>query len=71
MTEGLTIVAIVIACAALVVVAVLLWRARHAGQPHAMLMAELARQQTDSAARLDAHDAAPHQQPVAAATQRQ
>jgi DNA recombination protein RmuC len=54
MTESLTIVAILIACAALVVVAILLWRARHAGQPHATLMAELARQQTDSAARLDA-----------------
>ncbi len=54
MTESLTIVAILVACAALVVVAILLWRARHAEQPHATLMAELARQQTDLAARLDA-----------------
>ena len=55
MTESLIVAAaVVVACAALVAVALGLRRARHAEAPHATLMAELARQQTDTAARLDA-----------------
>jgi len=57
MTESLpaiAIVAILAACAALAIMGVLLWRARNSARPHATMMAELARQQTDTAARLEA-----------------
>ena len=50
-------VAILIACAALAILGVLLfllWRARNPDHPQAAVMAELARAQTDTAARLEA-----------------
>ncbi len=54
MTESLpTLAAIVIGCAALLVLAVVLWRARHSAQPHSAAMAELAQRQTDAAMRLE------------------
>lgn len=54
MTDSLpAIAAIVIACAALAVFSVVLWRLRHPAQPHADAMAELARRQTDAATRLE------------------
>jgi DNA recombination protein RmuC len=55
MTETLAtilVVALLAACAVLAVVAVLLWRARHPAQASAM--SDLARAQTDTAARLEA-----------------
>jgi DNA recombination protein RmuC len=57
MTESLSILAVVALLAALAacaVLAVLLWRVRTSNRPHAALMAELARAQTDTAARLNA-----------------
>ena len=55
MTESLPILAAVLAaCAALAVLGIVLWRVRHAAQPHAAVMTELARAQTDAAARLEA-----------------
>ncbi len=50
----LPIVAIVIGCAAVVALAVLLWRSRNPAQPDAALIDELARAQADSAKRLEA-----------------
>jgi len=54
MTESLTFVAVFIACAALIALAAALWRVRRPGQPHTAAVAELARAQTDIAARLEA-----------------
>jgi DNA recombination protein RmuC len=54
MTESLILVAVFTACAAVIVLGVALWRARHAAHPHATVMAELARAQTDTATRLEA-----------------
>lgn len=54
MPESLVIVAALpIACAALAVLAVVLWRSRHAADPHAAVMADLAQRQIDTAARLE------------------
>jgi len=55
MSESLAIIAgvAVIACAAAAVLAILLWRARHPGEPQADVMAELARTQTETATRLE------------------
>ncbi|MGD0025966.1 MAG: DNA recombination protein RmuC [Xanthobacteraceae bacterium] len=50
----IVVVALLAACVVLAVVAVLLWRGRNSEHPHAGVMAELARAQTDTAARLDA-----------------
>src|SRR5579862_9072518 len=46
--------AMLIACAAFAATAVLLWRARHSGPPHAAIVAELARVQSETAARVEA-----------------
>ncbi len=55
MTDNLPILAVlVIACAALAVIGVLLWRARNAGAPQAAIMAELAQRQSEAAARIEA-----------------
>jgi DNA recombination protein RmuC len=56
MTENLPIVAVlaVVAAVAVGAMAALLLRARNAGKPHAAVMAELARAQTDTAVRLEA-----------------
>ena len=55
MTESLpTLAAILAGCAALAGLGIVLWRARHAAHPQAAVMAELARAQTDTAARLEA-----------------
>jgi len=55
MTDSLPILAAILAaCAALVVIGIALWRARHAAPPHTAAMAELTRAQTDTAARLEA-----------------
>jgi DNA recombination protein RmuC len=57
MTESLpaiAIVAVLAACAALAIMGVLLWRARNPAHPQAAVMAELARAQTDTAARVEA-----------------
>jgi DNA recombination protein RmuC len=54
MTELLTLTAIIIACAALVVVAILFWRSRPSEDPQAAVMADLAQAQSDTAARLEA-----------------
>ncbi len=55
MTESLPILAAVLAaCAALAVIGIVLWRVRHAAQPHAAVLTELTRAQTDAAARLEA-----------------
>jgi DNA recombination protein RmuC len=54
MTESLpTIAAIVIGCAALVVLVMLLWRARNPAHPQASVVAEMAQRQVDSATRLE------------------
>jgi DNA recombination protein RmuC len=54
MTDNLPILAaILIAAAALVVIGILLWRARNAGSPQAEIMEDLARAQADAAARLE------------------
>jgi DNA recombination protein RmuC len=54
MTESLPIVAaLLIAGAALAVMGVVLWRARHAADPGAAVMADLAQRQIDTAARLE------------------
>lgn len=50
----LTAIGIGVAFAAVAVIAAMLWYAHHAAHPHAVVMAELARAQTDTAARLDA-----------------
>jgi DNA recombination protein RmuC len=47
-------VALLAACAVFATIAAVLWRSRGQGEPHMALMAELARTQTDTAARLDA-----------------
>ncbi len=47
-------VALLAGCIVIAIVAALFWRARHAGQPHAAVIAELARQHGDAAARLEA-----------------
>ena len=49
----LTIAAVLAACAVLILVGIVLWRARNPVHPHA-IMAELTQRQTDSAARLEA-----------------
>src|ERR1700728_1685814 len=55
MTDSLPVLAaIFIGCAALIVLAVVLWRARNRADPQASVMAELTRAQTDTAARLEA-----------------
>jgi DNA recombination protein RmuC len=57
MTESLpslVVVAMIAACAVVAVVAVVLWRARNPSHPHPTVMADLARAQTDTAARLEA-----------------
>jgi DNA recombination protein RmuC len=55
MTESLVIVAaVVVACAALVVAGVVLWRARGPAQPDATVIDEHARAQADAAKRLEA-----------------
>jgi DNA recombination protein RmuC len=55
MTESLVIVAaVVVACAALVVAGVVLWRARGLAQPDATVIDEHARAQADAAKRLEA-----------------
>ena len=56
MTENLPalIAVIIIVCIALVALGIVLWRSRHAAPPHAAVMNELARAQTDAAARLEA-----------------
>ena len=54
MTESVLAIGLILAaCVALVLMGVLLWRARHPGQPHAAAMAELAQRQTDSATRIE------------------
>jgi DNA recombination protein RmuC len=55
----IAVLAVVVACAAVVVLAIgvitaMLYRERHPGQAHAAVMDELARQQTDAAGRLEA-----------------
>jgi len=54
MTDSLILAAILAGCAGLLVIGVVLWRARNAADPQAALMAELQRAQTDAAARLEA-----------------
>jgi DNA recombination protein RmuC len=55
MTESLSIIAVlaVIACTAVAVLAIMLWRARNPARRHEAEMADLARAQTDAAARLE------------------
>jgi DNA recombination protein RmuC len=55
MTESFALLAfILVLCAALLVVGVMLWRARQAADPHAAAVDELTRAQADAAARLEA-----------------
>ena len=55
MTDSLPILAAILAaCAALAVIGIVLWRARHAAHPHAAALTELTQRQTDAAARLEA-----------------
>jgi DNA recombination protein RmuC len=55
MSDNLTaLIAIFIGCVALLALGIVLWRSRHAAHPHAAVMNELARAQTDAAARLEA-----------------
>jgi len=55
MTESLPfLLAVLVACAALVALGIVLWRARQPGHPPGAVMAELARAQTDTATRLEA-----------------
>jgi DNA recombination protein RmuC len=55
MSESLPIVAaVLVACAALIALGVVLWRARKAADPQAAIISELARAQTDAAARVEA-----------------
>jgi DNA recombination protein RmuC len=49
-----TIAALLAGCAVLGVMALIMWRMQHAEDPHAAAMAELARQQTDTASRVEA-----------------
>jgi DNA recombination protein RmuC len=54
MTESVLAIGLILAaCMALIAMGVLLWRARHPGQPHDAAMAELAQRQTDSATRIE------------------
>ncbi|MGA2893037.1 MAG: DNA recombination protein RmuC [Xanthobacteraceae bacterium] len=54
MTESLPfLLAVLVACAALAGLGIVLWRARRPGDPPGAVMAELARAQTDHAARLE------------------
>jgi len=55
MTDSLPILAAILAaCATLAVIGIVLWRVRHAAQPHAAVLTELTQRQTDAAARLEA-----------------
>jgi DNA recombination protein RmuC len=54
MTDSLILAAILAGFAVLLVIGVVLWQARNAAHPQAAIMAELARAQTDAAARLEA-----------------
>ncbi len=55
MTDNLPILAAIpAACATLAVIGIVLWRVRHAAQPHAAVLTELTQRQTDAAARLEA-----------------
>ena len=55
MTDSLPILAVVLAaCAAAIVIGVVLWRARHAADPHAAVLTDLSRAHSDAAARLEA-----------------
>ncbi|MFZ0423030.1 MAG: DNA recombination protein RmuC [Xanthobacteraceae bacterium] len=55
MTENLSALsAIIIGCIALAALGIVLWRSRNAAHPHAAVMNDLARAQTDAAARLEA-----------------
>jgi DNA recombination protein RmuC len=55
MTDNLPILAaaILVGCVALLAIGIVLWRARHAADPQAPIMAEFARAQQDNAARLE------------------
>src|SRR5581483_2438884 len=50
----LALLVLLAACLTLAAVAFVLWRGRNSGEPHAVVIAELARVQTDTAARLEA-----------------
>jgi DNA recombination protein RmuC len=50
----LALMVLLAACLTLAAVAFVLWRGRNSSEPHAVVMAELARVQTDTAARLEA-----------------
>jgi DNA recombination protein RmuC len=55
MSESLPIIAaVLVACAALIALGIVLWRARKAADPQAAIIRELARAQTDAAARVEA-----------------
>ena len=54
MIEGLSIIALLVACAAIGVLGVMLRHARRSADPHTAVLADLARQQNDSAQRLSA-----------------
>jgi DNA recombination protein RmuC len=55
MSENLpTLAALIVGCIALIAIGVVLWRASHSAHPQAAVMADLARAQTDTAARLEA-----------------
>ncbi len=55
MTDSLPILAAVLAaCAAAIVIGIVLWRARHGADPHAAVLTELSRAHSDAAARLEA-----------------
>jgi DNA recombination protein RmuC len=55
MTDSLPILAAILAaCTTLAVIGIVLWRVRHAAQPHAAALTELTQRQTDAAARLEA-----------------
>ena len=55
MTDSLPMLAAILAaCAVVVLLAILLWRTRHAVHPHDTAMAELSRAHSDTAARLEA-----------------
>ena len=50
----IAVVAIMLACGALAILAIVLWRSRQAPDPHAALMDQLAHDQSEAAARLEA-----------------
>ncbi len=55
MTDSVPILAAVFAaCAAAIVIGIMLWRARHGADPHAAVLTELSRAHSDAAARLEA-----------------